>query len=174
MHTLGCQESIRIMSYRLTCVQADDMRAILFCRSTGAHNDTLSSIVSKSVTKSQLWIFSKMNPKLRKNKIMILNVISLSHIYNLPEPLCGTRRVTMTPKERCAGIFHAVDWRILPPLLSHFCRGRDSGAAGLYTCTQVLNHIVSLMSCVKVLCFASQNVTVRKHSPSSSGGSLRA
>lgn len=39
--------------------------------------DTLSSVVGKLVAEFHLWIFSETNPKLSKNKVIILNFANL-------------------------------------------------------------------------------------------------
>lgn len=72
VHTLVWQEPTRIIQHRLMCMQADEKKATLsILQSTGMPYDTLSSLVSKLVVKSHLWIFSETKPELSKNKILL-------------------------------------------------------------------------------------------------------
>lgn len=146
-------------------IQANVMKVILpFFVELRYDDGNLYSIIPKLDAKSQVWIFSKVNPDLSKNKIRILKFDKPKSYFEHARALMKCQVCDNDP-ERSAGIIHAVDWRILPALL--LC------SYGGQRCIRAVHLHPSpgpLESSVKVLCIGSLYVTMRKHhSPSSSG-----
>lgn len=92
-------------------MQTDEMKAILsILQSPGTPYGTLSSVVSKLVAKSHLWIFAETSPEPSKNKIIILNFAKPKSYLECTRALTWYHVCDSNlKKKKCPGIIHAVD-----------------------------------------------------------------